>query len=1128
MHWLKYVKTLSLYRQVICSLFILPIYTTGYSQESSVLSTGLWYKLAVTQTGVYQINYDMLRKMGVDVATISPDRIQIYDNGGRMLPQANHLPRPVDLVQNAIAVKGQEDGKFDPGDLIYFYAEGPHVIQYDSINSNLFHQVNIYSDTTYYFLTFGESQGLRIKTQASLGVAPTTPVSQFDDYWFHEQEITNLLRSGRDWWGEYLGTASGVTVQAPLPGIVPGTDLLFSASAIAAAQTPTRFIWQVNGQEVGRTSMDVVSPGLYDLKGLRADRRFRVNSGDKPAASVSLTASFDRNGQSSAQAYLNYLSLQVKRELSAYEGQQIYHFTPGRQDTITYQFKSIPADWQWWDVSDAQRPSVAALNASRSFAAKGGKQYRRFVGFSPALTYEPVGWRRVGNQNIRKHSTPELLIVTAGMWRSEAERLAVYRREQTGLEALVVAVDEVYNEFSSGKTDVTALRDYIRHLYQKNPDRLKYVLLFGDATYDYRNKLENQSERQRDGWIPVYESRESLNPVATYSSDDYFGFMDVADGEWLESGSGDHVMQVGVGRLPVKSLAEARVVVDKIMHYERSATTLGPWRNKVSFVADDGDYGIHQQHADELARLVSPSLLSKRIFLDRYPQQTTELGQKVPGVNKAILDGINDGTLILNYTGHGGTSGWAEEQVLTLSDIQAARGYNNLPLLITATCDFSRYDDPSVVSGGELMVLSPRGAAIAAVSTTRPVYSSTNFLINKAFYEAINALGPSARLGDIVRLTKNRSQVGNYNRNFTLLGDPSMRLSGPRAQVRWVEQPDTLRALQSVSLKGGVYLPGASQPDATFNGTVRVVIYDKEVSFRTLGNESEVSTYNEFSSKLFDGIVSVEQGLFTCRFVMPKDIDYRIGLGKASLYAVRSDSLLDASGQLDIWVGGSVNPTVDRQPPQITAYIDHPSFKDGDIVSENAVLFLNLSDENGINVSKSGIGHDLIAVLNDTLSIVLTDYYVADKDQYRNGTVKYPFKNLPSGNYTVRIKVWDTYNNSSEITFGFQVGPASGIQLNAMKVYPNPFDQEFSFELNHNRADDDLEVVLRMYHSSGQHFLTLRWQYYNSKPIIKETIPSLHLKTLNAPGREYIYSFQIRSMKDNSIASQSGKLLRLP
>jgi hypothetical protein len=1128
MHWLKCVKNLSLRESALYCLFVFSIYAPVFGQESSVLSSGIWYKLAITKTGVYQIDYDLLRKMGLDVSKISPDRIQIYGNGGAMLPQPNELARPNDLVQNSILVKGQDDGKFDPGDLICFYAEGPHTIRYDSLHANLIHQINIYSDSSYYFLTVGETKGLRIKTQATLKAGAGMAVSQFDDYWYHEQDAVNLLRSGRDWWGEYMGSASGVSVQASIPGIVPETDMIYLASAIVAAQSPTRFIWQVNGQEVGSTPMGVVSSGQYDLKGLRTDRKYVMKSGLQPSASVSLGAVFDRNGQSSAQAYLNSLSLQVKRALRAYEAQQVYYFIPGRKDTVTYQFNNLPADWQWWDVSDGQQPSLTGLADNGLFTATGGKTYRRYVGFANAQAFTPAGWRRIANQNIRKNAVSELLIITAPLWRKEAERLAAYRSEQSRIESQVVETDEIFNEFSSGKTDVTALRDYIRFLSQKSPGKLKYVLLFGDATYDYRNKLQNQSDQQRASWVPVYESRESLNPVSTYSSDDYLGFIDAHDGEWSESGAGDHVMQVGVGRLPVKSELEARVVVDKIVNYESSRMALGPWRNKVLFVADDGDYGVHQQHADELARLVSPTLLPTRVFLDNYPQVTTESGQKVPEVNAAIKSGIHDGTLILNYTGHGGTSGWAEEQVLTMSEIQAARGYNNLPLLITATCDFSRYDDASLVSGGELMVLSPRGAAIAAVSTTRPVYSSTNFLINKAFYESLNTLGPSARLGDIVKRTKNRSLVGSYNRNFALLGDPSMRLAAAQAQIRWVQQPDTLRALQRVSLKGGVYTPGASLPDSTFSGTVRVVLYDKEASFRTLGNESEVDVYKEFSSKLFDGSVSVERGKFTCQFVMPKDIDYRTGLGKASVYAVRSDSLLDAAGQLDIWVGGSVNPTLDRQPPQVVAYMNDASFKEGDVVSEKAVLVLKLRDENGINVSKAGIGHDMVATLNDTLTIKLTDYYVADRDQYQSGSVHYPFENLPAGKYTVRIKVWDTYNNSSEITFGFQVGSASGIKVSSINVYPNPFDQEISFELNHNRADEDIEVILRMYYSTGQQFLTLRWQYYNSESIIKQTIPSLHLKLLHPTGREYIYSFQIRSLKDDSIYKQSGKLSRLP
>ena len=1104
-----------------------------FAQESSVLATGNWYKLAVTKSGIYQIDSKLLGEMGIDISGLNPDRIQIYGNGGRLLPQRNNLPRPQDLIQNAIQVKGEADGRFDASDVIFFYAEGPATVRYDSLNKSLTHQVHTYSDTSYYFLSIGDNKGLRVTNQESLPQTSGNLTTQFDDYWFHESETVNLLRSGREWWGEYLGNSSGFEIQANFPGLVPSSEMTLFTSAIAAAQVPTRMLWQVNGQNAGESKMGTVVKnqydlyGVYDSKGVRTDDVFKLRA--QGTGAVTMRVNYDKSGQSSAQAYLNFIALQVKRELRPVAGmQQIYRFLPGAADAVTYQLKDISAGWRWWNITEPHRAKLAVVGNDGIFSENSGKLFRQFVGFDDAHAFKPASWQKLQNQNIRQAEPSDLLIISSREMLGEAERLAAYRRSHDKLDVSVVTTDQVYNEFASGMTDVTALRDYIRHMYLTYPEKLKYVLLLGDATYDYRNKLQNQSQLQKNVWVPVYESRESLIPVYTYSSDDYFGMMGEADGDWVESNSGDHLLQIGIGRLPVKSASEARVVVDKLINYD-SSTSLGKWRNTIHFVADDGDGGIHQKHADLLATQVQEEFLSSRIFLDAFPQTTTEYGQKVPSVNKAIQSCISDGTLVLNYTGHGGTSGWAEEQVLTMGEMQSARGYNNLPLLLTATCDFGRFDDPGLVSGGELMVLSPRGGAVGALGTTRPVFSSTNFVINQAFYQAMVALGSSARLGDILKMTKNKSLTGSLNRNFTLLGDPSMRLGRGQQRIGWLETPDTLRALQKVLLKGAIFAGTEGQPDIDFNGTATVTIYDKQSSFKTLGdNQGTPTTYSEFRSKLFEGLVTVRNGIFTCQFVMPKDIDYRMGVGRVSVYAVRQDSLSDASGQLNVVIGGGVDVQEDRKPPEISGYIHTPLFRNGDVVPASSLLFLQLADENGINISRTGIGHDIRMTINDTLTVALNDYYVANTDQYNGGTIRYPFENLPSGNYTIRIKVWDTHNNSSEIAFGFQVGSGSGIQMTSYKVYPNPFDKEFSFEINHNRDNEDIEVELQVFLKTGQQLLSLQWQYYNSEPIIRETIPSLHLDSLNFSAYSYLYSLQIRSMKDNSVARRTGKLLRIP
>ncbi len=1095
--------------------------------QKSVLSEGQWFKLAVTESGIYRVDADLLSKMGIDIASVRPAGIHIYGNGGAMLPQSNNSRYLNALSENAIWVSGEEDGKFDKSDAVYFYAEGPHIVQYDAAKTQLRHQLNYYSDSSFYFITFTASDGLRVKSDAGLSVAASKTISQFDDYWFHETELSNTLKSGREWWGEYLGGPSGFNINVTMPGVVPSSDFKLRTSTIGAAQVPTRFIWQVNGGEVGQEAIGTVSPGTYDVKALQTGNTYLLKNA--PASgNFNIGVTYNKNGQNAAEAYLDYIGLQVERELRNYEGQQIYYFLPQPADTITYQFQGSSEGFNLWNITNPVTPhSISRKDVSGAFrwTAKGGKILQKYISFKTADALQPVNWQRIENQNIAAAATPDLLIVTPVSWATEANRLAGFRNSRDGLDVLVVTTDQIYNEYASGRPDITAIRDFARQLYQKVPGKLKYLLLFGDATYDYRNRLQNQSRAQRAAWVPVYESRESLNPVYTYSSDDYFGFMDANEGDWNETTAGDHTVDIGIGRLPVKSVEEARIVVDKLIRYESS---FGLWKNSVRFVADDGDGNIHQRHADLLANLIQGRLLSARTFIDELPQTTTDAGQKAPGINKAIRNAIDNGTLILNYTGHGGTSGWAEEQVLTLADMLSSRGMENLPLLITATCDFGRYDDPGVVSGAELMVLSPKGAAVGAISTTRPVYSSTNFILNKAFYEAFLNAKPGERLGDFFKYTKNNALAGSLNRNFTLLADPSMVLTPGKKGVRWTSPPDTLRALQSVTLHAEIFDPQTGKMDAGFNGTARLVVYDKPIEFRTLGNEGSAEAYTEFRSKLFDGNVSVKNGRMQCSLQMPKDIDYRIGLGRASLYAVSADSTVDASAQLALVIGGSVVQQKDTIPPKLAGYLNTPAFRDGDTVEPSSVLVLRTSDESGISISRAGIGHDITMTLNDTLTVVLNDYYVADLDNYRSGTINYPLNNLPAGKYIVRVKVWDAYTNFSEIAFGFLVGAAKGIELNTFTIYPNPFQKDIAFELGHNRVNDDVELIFNILLVNGQRLGTYKKRYYNSEPVIRERLEVTQWLRTAPVGQSLVYQLLIRSLKDNSYDQKAGKLIRSP
>lgn len=1118
------------YLQLFIFFLIFDIFQVSlvHAQNISVLGKGSWLKIGVTESGIYKIEASQFQKLGWDIKAIDPNTIKVFGNGGAMLPQSNKVYRPNDLIENAALVVVENDAVLHPADAIYFYAEGPNIIRYDSSNAALYHELNIYTDTSYYFLTYGGNKGLRVQQRELLN--PTNElVNSFDDYWYRETEQYNLLHSGREWWGDYIGLTP-LKITTGITNIVRQSPIVTRISAIAAAQIVTNLKVSGNSQLLGEGNFPTVLGQTYTQRSQQFKNSFNSNLSNDVAYPFDLTISYDNKGQLSAQAFLDYVSVQTKRVLMGYQQQQFYRFLPDKRDTLTYQVAEIGSGWQLWDISAIHKPTQIINNGNQqvTFTVDKGKKFREFIGFNLQQAKTPGSVQRISNQDISQNLSVEFLIVTPKEFALQANRLADFRQNESGLISTAVTIDQIYNQYASGKQDITAIRDYVRQLYIEGNGNLKYLLLFGDATYDYKNILKNQTVAQRLSWVPVYESRESLQPVYTYSSDDYFGFLGENEGEWIESQAGDHLLDIGIGRLPVKTIQEAEFVVDKLMHYD-APESKGNWRNKIEFVADDGDYEIHQSHAAQLTKIIEANYLTKKIFIDKYPQINLGNGQRAPKINEEIKNAINRGALILNYTGHGGVNGWAQEQVLTLSDMLHVRGNNNLPLLVTATCDFGRYDDMAQVSGAELMVLSPRGAAIGALITTRPVYSSTNFLLNSALYQVIKKKSIGAkRLGDIVKETKNNALAGSLNRNFTLLGDPSMTLIHRKRSIHWNAMPDTLKAYDRAQLSGNVMMATDSTLDTNFNGDAYLTVFEQENIFTTLGDEGDKLTYSEYNSKLFEGKVAVLNGKFKTEFIVPMDIKPEYGIGRISLYAMDSIRNLDVSAQKSITIGGEGKANTAGSEILLKAFMNDISFKSGDVITPNSDLFIQIATKNGVNLLNNELKHNISAVVNDTLSINLNDYFVADIANSKNGSVYYPFENLPKGSYTIALKVWDTYNNFSNCTFDFEVGERKGLHISNRIVYPNPFQNDWVFELEHNYEGDDIEVMVKIMSPSGATLGVEKWQYYNASQKIKEVVKSPSLTTALNGNQLYIYSIEIRSLTNNSKSRGSGKLFKSP
>lgn len=1108
--------------------------------HTSVLAEGDWYRFAVVKSGIYKIDAELLKKAGIDLNGIDPKHIGIFGYGGGMLPQANSAERHIDLPEIALFVHGEDDGRFDAGDFIVFYAEGPDKASYNDLDNSFSVQKNLYADSAFYFLTIRDTNGKRVGANESLGTH-FPMVSHFDDYLYHEKEDYNILSSGREWYGERFSPGGTETFSFEVPHFLANSEVKVFTKVMSSYTAPGAFELKANNSSIGSIHTEAIpkvdfntGQNLYAVKGKENQKWFAFDLASLNNNKLDISLSFSSTS-GSGYAYLNALLVHAKRSLQ-YHGQPYLFQTIESlsQPHTTFQIQDTQAsDVHIWDITDPQNAQVQKFEKTGEVLKFGASTstLRRYALFSTENLPQPSFTGKVPNQNIRAAIDTELLIVSPEDFMPAAKKLAGFRERHDNLKVKVVSPAQIYHEFSSGRQDVTAIRDYAKHLYEHG--NLKYLLLMGKSSYAYKDHLVIVNTN----FVPTYQSYNSLHPVETYSSDDFYGFMEDHEGDWAEGlDAEEHDLEIGIGRVPVKSLDEAQIVVDKLIHYSENEATYGPWRNEVVFVADDGDANIHQRDSDRLAEKIDTAVSDyhiNKIYLGAYPQQ----GNSSVATQQAISDAIKKGALIVNYSGHGNESIWAEEKILTFDMINQWENYDKLPLFVIATCEFGKYDDPYQVSGGEQLLLSPKGGAIGLVATSRPVYSNTNFLLNNALYDVIfdNSESGSLRLGEIVKTTKNNSVSGWRNRNFTLLGDPSMRLAIPKKTITIsdiyaeasAEAFDTLKALSKVHIHGYVaHHDGSKATD--FNGVAHVAIYDKASTSSTLSANGPVMTFKEQNNILFKGKATVQDGTFRIEFIVPKNIDYAYGNGKLLLYALDRERLEDAHlGHIGIVIGGSAaSPPEDNNPPQITLYMDDSSFEPGGLTGSNTVLMAHIKDESGINIAQGGLGQDIVATLNNSSEFVLNDFFESEIDTYKEGWINYPINDLPDGHYTVRIKAWDIFSNSSEKHLNFIVVSNAKLALQNVFNYPNPFEHETKFNIDHNRAGDHLEVTVNIYSREGKLINTLQTIVDNSDSFIDSIVWDGTDQSGNKiSSGVYLYKVTVKSLTNSSRSAQYNRLI---
>ena len=1050
-----------------------------HAPGQSVMQSGNWVKAEIPVSGIYKISYQKLRELGFQ----NPENVRIFCGNAGMLPFYNKEKRQ-DFLETLI---------YHSDNAVYFYANGADTWSYDTDEQMYLIKKHLFSEVNYYFLSdVNTGKDNAIKTSQSTAIQT---ISEGDFYYSHEEDLVNLQMSGRDWFGEnfFYNTSQNFTFNcnnAPLTG-----KIKFSLAARSSVSN-TFTVTAANASKTG-TCTGVSNSGLYAS---RTTESFDFSPQNTEKQEVNVT--FNKNS-ASAEGYLDYIILNTTEPLT-YKGKQMifskYFSSPNTAEILT-------DGVNLWNITDYLAPI-----SGKTVDLKEGKN--DFIAFNLSDAFEIENLKKIENQNLHGLQTPEYLIITPEIFQPYAEKLTQIHSD---LKTEVVAAEKIYNEFSSGKTDASALRDFIRFLYQKQNGVLKYVLLFGDGSVDNKTKSKNNTNL-----LPSYQSSNSLNEsnLDSFVSDDFFGFLDDDEGEYYGS------LDVGIGRLPVNSTKEAETLVNKITNYV-STDYARDWKRTLCFIADDEDNNLHISQADYIAENTEQTLGEKnikKIYIDSYKQFSSAAGNTYPEAHEEIINTFSNGAAVINYTGHGGMNFFADERILTNADIKALKNKNRLPLFITASCNIGHFDyydrlsDKSADSPAENCLKNPDGGAIAMFTTTRNVLANENFELNKNIFKHL--FNKENRLGDVIRKAKNETNDNNML-NFTLLGDPALKLESPEHEIK-IKQingveiskfTDTIKALGKYEILAEI-LGGEN-----FSGTAYVSVFDKPQKITTLNNDGNGAfDYQEYRTKIFEGVSTVQNGVFSFKFLVPKDIDYSFAAGKVSLYAENKEVTAEGYSK-ELIVGGSAdNADDDKTGPEIRLSLD-----------KNYTLFAELSDSSGINVTKKYSGHDIILTIDDkdSLTYSLTDYYKPEKNSYTSGKLEYSLKKLSQGNHTLKLKAWDNFNNSSEEKLDFFVDGDERLKITHLLNYPNPFTDYTKFYFEHNSPQSIIDYELTIFTVSGKVVKVLTGNFSAAETLSEPVIWDGRDKNGNQIARGvYFYRLKIKN-SDGKKASKYEKLLYL-
>lgn len=1052
--------------------------------SNSVLATGEWYRFYVTKSGAYLLSKSFLQSLGININGIDPRKIKVYGNGGRMLPLKNSVFYPEDLTENAIQVSGESDGFFNDNDFVVFYAEGV-----DNYNSDSDTTVNLYADKSYYYINVQGDAGKRIQPMQQPTGTVTTAITTFDDYQYHEVDEVNIGRLGRRWFGEEFDVNSDQEFAFSIPNIVTATPVKLKVYTGGSSPVATTFKVEANNQLAG--TITVPSLGQYHV----GEPGILPPTDIAAAENISVKLSYNNNGVPGSKAYLDYIELHSKRNLKGYGRQFRFQYDPAVSITgiAEYQLTGAAGISQVWDITDIYNATKAENNAQASFAFKSNLgELRKYIAVDFSDLYTPLKetQSRVFNQNLKgtifkdaqgQFKDIDYIIVTPYAFSPQAEKLANFHRTYSQLNVKVVSLESIYQEFSSGKQDIGAIRNFMKYVFfnASTPEkRVKYLNLFGDASYDFKNRISNFSN-----FVPIYHALNSYTFLdSSFASDDFFGQMDDNEGN-VDAVEG--LLDIAVGRMIANSNLQADQLVNKVIDYH-DIKSYGNWRNNFIVIADDADDPSDaslQSKINAMSDTVvqeKPFINVKKILLDSYEQLTSSGGSRYPKARQDLFNAFESGALVLNYLGHGGEDGLSQERIWEKSDGQNVNNRFKYPLFVTITCEFSRFDNPYRPTAGEYTYWNPRGGAISMITTVRAIGQITGEGFNDTLSKYLFAYGSNeyVSIAEALRLAKN--EYTSSTKVVFYLGDPALMLAIPKPKIRLtkindipVTQPvDDFKSLAFVKLAGEV-TDENNNPLPSYKGELAVQVFDKMITRATLNNDSNSPpiSFNILGETIFRGNATVNAGQFEFGFVVPRDISIPLGNGRISFYSKRAQILFDKTGYDNtIKIGGiNENAAADNIPPKVKLYMNDLNFVSGGITNQSPIFLAYLEDENGINTA-SGIGHDIVAILDgdEKNPYKLNDYYETELDNYKKGKLKFPFRNLAKGLHTITFKAWDVYNNPIVAELQFVVAGDESIAISNVLNYPNPFVNYTQFWFTHNKPFEPLEVQVQVLTVTGK------------------------------------------------------------